>query len=73
MNINSPVSTARLFAAADSLLAALQTSKGSNATVPMAVSKLSASQAALTSAFTPEELIDAMDMLIRMGFATARK
>ncbi len=64
MEINSTTSTARLFAAADALLQAMH----QGGTVPMTLGVASKS----ARGFTPSELMNAMDMLIRMGFATRR-
>lgn len=66
MHINSTTATARLFAAADALLAAMQ----QGGTVPLTLANHISSQS--PRGFTPSELMNAMDMLIRMGFATRR-
>ncbi len=64
--MESTSATTRLFAAADALLDAMH----NGGSVPMVLTKPTASQFTLMKAFTPSELMNAMDMLIRMGFAT---
>ncbi len=69
MESNYAPHTNRLFAAADALLEAMQAPGGTHPTVVMTLGSASAKHLTSTKAFTPDELVYAMEMLIRMGFA----
>ncbi len=60
------IPTDRLFAAADALLEALASGEGRNALIRMYVGRRL--RDATDGAFTETELVEAMAMLLRMGF-----
>ena len=65
-------STDRLFAAADALLKAFESPAGANETVPMTLDRPTIKSLSGVRAFTPNELVCAMEMLMRMGFAVPK-
>lgn len=60
--------TERLFAAADALLKAMESKHGADATVVMTLDRPTIKRLSSIKAFTPDELVCAMEMLVRMGF-----
>jgi hypothetical protein len=61
----------RLFAAADTLLAAMGSPAGADALVEMHMGDHDQEQGLPTDAFTQDELLEAMALLMRMGFTSA--
>ncbi len=57
----------RLFAAADVLLRAIESPHGFDSRIRMHIGALRVGETLPPNVFTAEELIEAMDMLIRMG------
>jgi hypothetical protein len=59
----------RLFAAADALLLAMHSREGKNALVVMHIGNCPEGKALPADSFTHTEFVEAMSMLVRMGFA----
>jgi hypothetical protein len=67
MERRTHVDTARLFDAADMLLRALESDEGLNTLIPVRRETPNGSGAVPIGVFTQAELVEAMDMLIRLG------
>ena len=63
----------RLFKAADHLLKALESMNGSGTLISMATGTAYRDELLAADTYRQEELIEAMDMLIRMGFVRAEQ
>lgn len=65
------IDPARLFGAADHLLKALESMNGSGSMISMSTGGDYGDELVSPDTFRQEELVEAMDMLIRMGFVRA--
>jgi hypothetical protein len=65
------IDPSRLFSAADHLLKALESMNGSGSMISMTTGSAYGDALVSSDTFRQEELVEAMDMLIRMGFVRA--
>lgn len=68
MNSRRTLNSQRIFAAADLLLKKLDSEEGAESLVTVWTGKDAPLEAARTPVFTQDEFIEAMAMLMRMGF-----
>lgn len=65
------IDPARLFGAADHLLKALESMNGTGSLITMKTGDVDGDEPSSLEIFRQDELVEAMDMLIRMGFVRA--
>ncbi|MFM9959583.1 MAG: hypothetical protein ACKVZJ_16115 [Phycisphaerales bacterium] len=70
-SLDSDVNLARVFAAADALLIAIESSLGLEATIPIFVGDVGHGTHIPRGAFTPREATEGIRFLVRMGFIPA--